>query len=556
MKRIVALFLCAVTLLLSACAGDDFDYVTSDMTDYYDLDLSELIGGTYDLDIPDEITEEDAWRELRRLQLYYAAHGGGASLDIYTGSPEFGDEAHIYFDIALSPDGESLVSNLFSPDGSRGVTIGLWEFPEEMVETYNPILDGKVLSEALLSTLPATRVKEGAVERGDVIVLDYDVLDKDNVRTESKTEVRIDTSTLYLYENHLPGAVLEALVGKTVGEEFSVSHTFTPKEGAEAVTETYRCIVTHKVEETFSTVAVDVPADAFDEEYSDVMRSLNGKTVYVRYVLARYVDYTVPVLGNKFYIETLGLVTDETDPDKVQEAAIAQIVYQKQQTRLLNVIYPRVTDVIFDKLFARTDRVKTFPETVLKAEYDALYEEVSEAYEEAKTAAADKGEKFKYDTLDAFSAWYYDYDPALFSSAKAFCEDEAKYQITLRLAIFTIAQLADVRYTSEEADSALATYLDYQMTYFTSRGVSLTEEELKLLHGKGDASEGTKKYAEYVKLTIKFYQTYQGVTIAEEDVIKEYGTKDQILFRAVFQAMQIEVMEYLYENNTWTDTTP
>lgn len=543
-------------LLLPACSRDEFDYITSDMTDYYDLDLSEITGGVYDLDVPDEITEEDAWRELRRLQLYYATNSGGAALDVASGSPVFGDEAYVFFDIALTPDGESVLSNLFSPDGAYGVTLGLWEFPDQKLEKFNYILDSKTFSDALLSATPAPRIKEGTVERGDVIVIDFDIWTDGNVIDRRVTEMRIDTSTLYLYEENLPKELLSALVGKEIGKDFTVPYTFTRKEGEAPVTYTYRCVVTHKVEEEFSTLAVDVPADAFDDEYSETLQSMNGKTVYLRYVLARYVDYSVPDLGPKFYVETLGLVTDKTDPHEIEEAAIAQIIYQMKQSQLVNEIYPRVTDVIFDKLFERDDRVKEFPAAVLQAEYDALYKEVKEAYEEAKTTAAENGEKFPYDSLDAYSSWYYDYDPALFASARAFCEDEARYQITLRLAIFTIADLAGIRYTPEESDQALATYLDYQMTYFTSRGVSLTEEELKMLHGKGEASDGTKKYAEYVKLTIKFYETYQGVTIPEEEVIEMYGTKEEVLFRAVFQAMQIEAMAYIYEHNTWTDTTP
>ena len=507
-KRVFTLLLAALLLLLPSCARDNFDYITSDITEYYDIDLSEITGGRYAVNFSDEITEEDAWRELRRLQLYYAKHDGGEDLDQYLSTPQFGDEAMIYYDIALTPDGEGLVSNLFSEDGAYSVLIGLWEFPDEKLDDYNLILDSRELSEALTTLVPVPRVTEGVVEAGDIIVIDYDKLTSSNVLKEGKTEVRIDMNSLSLYEGKYPQEILDALQGKTIGEEFSVPYNYTPEGETEPVSGKYQCIVTHKLlEGDFKCLAIEVPENTFDKDYSEQMQALNGKTAYLRYELVRYVDYTVPDLGPTFCLGVLGLKTEEQDPYEIEKAAIEQIVMQLTQTRLAKEIYPKVTDVIMDKLFEREDRVKKFPKTLYKEEYSALVREVTAAFEQQKSSAEKNGTTFPYEDIDAFSAAYFSYDPSLFSDMYDFCDDEAKYQLTLRLAIFGMAQVAGIRYSEEECDELFATFMEYQCQDFTKQtGTSLTEEELAQLHADSTASKGDQRFAEFVALVIKFYR--------------------------------------------------
>ena len=139
---------------------------------------------------------------------------------------------------------------------------------------------------------------------------------------------------------------------------------------------------------------------------------------------------------------------------------------------------------------------------------------------------------------------------------KAFCEDEAKYQIKLRLTIFAMAQAAGIRYTEEKADEIFAVYMEQQIKSFTDQGVSLTEEERRMIYGSATASNGSKIYQEFVRLAIKFYATYQSVNLTQEDIASQFGTEADLRFRAVFRVAQMEVMEYVYRNNTWQDTTP
>ena len=558
MKRIVALFLCFLLLWLPSCSCQkrEFDYLTSDiLSDYYTLDLSEFTGGSYAIDIPSPMTVEEAEKKLRRLQLVHASYDDPAkATDCYLKNPVYGDTAMIYYDVRLSEDGESIVSNLFSETGAMGITIGYWEFPE-FVSDYNVLFHGKEMSDALEQTYPATRTFDGTVAAGDIVVIDVDRLNSDGLLEKGYSEVRIDTSVVSLYESFLPEAFLSTLVGRELGKEFSYSHTYVPEGKTESVTETYNCIVTHKVTETYNYITVDVPADAFDSEYSEALQSLNGKTAYVYYNIARYIDYVVPALDRSFLVDQLGLPTDETEPSKLKEAAIKQLIFQNEKEQLYNEICSRVTDVILDKLLA-TERVIEYPANLLQAEYELLVNDVTEAYEKDKAQAASDGTEFKYSDINSYAANYYSYDPAQYASMKAFCEDEARYQIKLRLTIFAMAQAAGIRYSDKEADDTFATYMKYQSETYTDRGITLTEEERQMIYGSSAASEGSKAYNEFIRLAIKFYGTYQGVNLTQEDVISEFGTEETLRFRAIFRMAQLDVMEYVYRNNTWTDTTP
>lgn len=548
-KRLLALFLCLLLLFLSSCSqgGGGFNYLLSDLTQYFKLDLSEITGGSYAIDIPDPYTEEDARREIRKIQLKEATCDQSVTenTDMYLSKPVFGNEVMIYFDVK-DAEGQTIVSNLYTKTGAQNITIGEWEFPEMLGNNYNFIFHNKELSDALENTMPATRVAEGTVEAGDVVVVDFNRFNANGEVDESLYKVRIDTANLSDYEKFFPKVIADALVGKEFGKEYKVEDT--------DASVSYAFSIRHKMIETFDFLTVDIPEGTFDEGYSDRMQTLNGKTAYLSYTVAWYNNYVVPALDEHFYIDILGLKTTETDLQKIEQAAIRQLIYQKEQETLYNEICPQVSTVILDKLF-ETERVIKYPEKIVKAESNVLMKAVREAYDEAKATAEEEGTEFAYTTLDSYAADYYGYDPYLFATAEEFCMDEAKYQIKLRLAIFTMAQVAGIRYTLLEADSTFATYMEYQARTFTQQGVSLTEEEKALLVGAG-ALKGSARYAEYLQLAVKFYKTYQELDLTTSEVAAEFGTEHQLRFRAIFQMLQMDVMTYVYENNTWTDTTP
>lgn len=555
MKRFLALLILISLLLLSSCGNGGFSYVTSDLNDYYRLSLSEVTGGKYDVDIPPKVTEEDVWREFRYLQLRYSKNNGASDLDTYLGNPEFGDYVFFYYDISLSPNGEGLFSNLFTEDGADALTIGSWEFPADGEET-SPIFNSKAFSDALEKLTPAKRVMTGTVEKGDVIVVDFDHIGKDNVLKTRKTEVRIDTADLSLYEKLYPADFLNALIGKTIGEEGSVKVTVTPEGKTESETHTYNYIVTHKVEEEYTPIAIDVPADAFDEKDGESRVALNGKTIYVRCCIARYVNFLVPDLDAEFFIETLGLKTEETNIEKIKQEAVKKMLTQLEDERLVGTVYPIITDLIFERIFKDKTRVLSFPGGLVKKDYDTLVAKVTDSYESKKKEAADSGLAFAYKDLDEYSANYYGYKAELFDDVYDFCMDEAEYQITRRLATFLIAQLADIRYDEKESDETFAIYVEYLMKEYKNYGVSLTEEELRAINNSDKMTEGEKRYAEYVAIIIKFYNEYYGFSLTEEDVYQTIGTKEELYFTALFTATELNIMKYLYNNNTWNDTTP
>lgn len=554
MKRLFALLLLCSILLLSACGDGGFSYITSDINDYYRLSLSEVTGGTYDVDLPPEITEEDVWREFRYLQLYYSVNNGSTDLDTYLGNPEFGDHVFFFYDIALSPDGEGLFSNLFSEDGAYGYTIGSWEFAADD-EDSSPIFANKTFSDALETMTPAPRVTSGTVEKGDVIVLDFDHLNEENVLENRQTEVRIDTSDLSLYESYFPADFLNSLIGKNIGEEFTVKTSVIPTGKTEAVTHTYTCIVTHKVEETYTTVAIDVPEDAFTEKDGEARMALNGKTVYVRCAIARYVDFLVPELDAEFFIDTLGLNTEETNIERIKAEAVEKKLAQLEEQRLVGEVYPIVADMIYTRIFEDESRLIAYPAGLVKKDYDTLVKRVTEAYNNSKKQASDSGLAFDYKNLSEYAADYYGYNPDLFKDVYDFCRDEAEYQVRKQLLSFLIVQLAGIRYNEKESDDIFAVYVNYIMGEYTSFGISLTEDERKAIHNS-DMTVGEKYYAEYIQVIIKFYEEYYGFTLTAEEVSATVGSKEELFQTALFTSTELNVMEYLYKNNTWNDTTP
>ena len=84
----------------------------------------------------------------------------------------------------------------------------------------------------------------------------------------------------------------------------------------------------------------------------------------------------------------------------------------------------------------------------------------------------------------------------------------------------------------------------------------LSESELASIKARAKGSEVERLYLEYINYVIKYYAVYQGVTITEEDVQETLGTMEEVLIEGLFSITEINVQQYLYENNTWKDKTP
>lgn len=554
MKRISALILSIALLLgISSCSKRELDYVTSDMTDWFDLLLSEFTGGTYDIDLPDEVTQEDVMRELRYLQLYYATHGGDTAKDTYLSCPAFTDVPFFYYDVAMTPDGEGVLSNLFSEEGPRSITIGLWEFPDAKVDKANPIFDNKTFSDALTQTLPSGRVFEGTVELGDVVVIDYSVVNEKNVTQGTATNVRIDTAALSLYEGLHPSEVYSDIIGKTVGESNTATRTFVPEGGSEEITYTYHYKVKYKAEEHFETVAVTLAENAFDDTYNEALRAMNGKTVYVRYIISRYINFDPPVLDSGFYIGTLGLKTEETDVQKIEQQAHEQIKNKLATTRLAQEVFPKIQKAVFDRLFERTDRVKELPEEQVTQVYNALIDEVTAAYNAEKNTPT-----FPYKDLDDYAAAYLNYDLAEYPTIEDVCRAEAEGEVTLRLLYFTIAQLAGIRYTPQKCEEYYISYLQYQISGYTKEiyGIFISDEEREEIYRSAGEDQTDRLYEELIHLLVKHYTIYEQITTTVEDLRAAMVSKEAFLFEGLLEITKMNVQEYLYENNTWNDIAP
>lgn len=556
MKRFLALILAlSLLLVLPSCGKREPDYISGDMTDWFDIALADFTGGTYDVDLPNEITDEDVYKELRWLQLYYALRGNTAAGDLYLSRPEFSDVVFFYYDVALTPDGEGVFSNIFSADGAEKVTVGLWEFPHGKVEKANALFDNKLFSDTLTQTQPAGRVTEGVVEAGDVVVLSYTTFNAENVLQESATNVRINThaDSFSHYENVHPKAILSDLIGKTLGEEYTVTQTVLPEGGGEEVTYTYRYKIAYKAEETFSTVEIPLAEDAFDDTYSEALQALNGKTVYVRFFISRFIDYDPPALDSTFYIETLGLTTKETDVEKIEKEAHAAIKAKLADARLTEQVYPIVRNAVFDRIFACTDRVKKLPKKQVERLYEKLVSDTQGSYEYAKTEL-----NFPYADINDYAAAKYNYSLEEYPTMEDVCRAEAEETVTLRLLNFAIAQLAELRYSPEKTEQYYEVYLQHQIDGYTKPeyGIALTDEERAEIHLMAGDEKTDQLYEEMLHLFVKHYAIYEQAEVTVDDVKEIVGSKEDFLLDGLLKITEVNVQKYLYENNKWNDITP
>ena len=556
MKRFLALILSLSFLLaLFSCGKREPDYISGDLTDWFDISLSDFFGGTYDVDLPNEITDEDVYKELRWLQLYHAIRGNSGAGDVYNKPAEFADVAFFYYDVALTPDGESVFSNLFSAGGAEKVTIGLWEFPQGKVEKANALFDNKLFADTLTQTMPAGRVTEGVVEAGDVVVLNYSAFNEQNVLLESPTYVRIDTdaNSFSHYENFYPKAILSDLIGKELGKEYTVTETFVPEGKTEEVTYTYRYKVSYKALETFRTVEISLAENAFDDTYNDVLQAMNGKTVYVRFAVSRIVDFDPPELDASFFIGTLGLSTQETDVEKIKAEAHEAIKNKLAEERLTQEVYPIIRNAVFDRIFERTDRVKKLPQTEVDRIYENLLSGIKASYEYDKTELG-----FPYADINDYAAAYYNYSLEEYPTAEAVCRAEAEGTVTLRLLNFAIAQLAGIRYSPEKCEEYYLVYLQYQINGYTKPeyGIALTDAEREEIHRLAGDDKTDQLYEEMVHLFIKHYEIYEQISLTVEEMRETIGSKEEFLLAGLLEITEINVQEYLYENNTWNDITP
>ncbi len=514
MKKTVSLILALLILascLLSGCSDKNFDYVTADLSRYVDLELSDFTGLTFELESEyPEINRELADREFRYLRLYSSTYAN-TNTDVYTYKPEWGDQAYIYYDLTATEGGASLGSNLYSADGRQTVSIGYYEFYEK--RTNHPLFDNETLSAALMNVKPVSRKTSGSVTEGDVLRVSYTAKLEDGTVYKTEARTRIDTLGIMdegsIYTARYGMDFVSSLFEHRIGEEYSFDTTITATDSAGSSTEkklTYTVKIDYVAEESFTTVAIPLPAGAFDETYSERFRALNGTTVYLNFFIDSFTDYDVPAFDINFLVAYFGITTTETNVDKIFDLAYEKMYKQIREERREQIKEEMMALLARDVL--TEDRIKKIPSNVYKEHISVITERVNAEYSAEQEKCFTEDRECPYKTVDEFAMAYLEYTAEEFGSLEAYAKQTARETVSDRLFIFRMAELA---------------------------GLRLTHEEIK---------EEYDKYLVHLKETFPTYTEYE--------IIQTMGGEEELYWYVNITIVYGSVCDYIYDNNSYT----
>lgn len=625
MKRTLSLILAflvlATALLTSGCAGRFTNFCDTDLSGYVTFSLSDFKGKTVKLKgVYPTITRESALHEFNYVRFVNADSLLGEGEDVYLSMPGWSDGVYIYYDLTSTPNGESKGSNLYAETNIQAAYIGAWEFMD-MLDRYddatdaqkNPVFTSKELSNALLETMPATRIypektDKQYVELGDYILLAYSV-SEENKNTVSYDGAYIDTANKEAFVAEFGEAFYSALtdgeckVGESCvvettkkdkkGNEVAVKYTFEVKSvlekiyasegdvlfisyvrsfddgsekntaayniridtaqrdlyverygedffssflsGEHLIGESYQVSTTLKgsddkdhdvtytvtmqyiVEEEYKTIAIDLSENAFDDTYSESLRALNGTRVYLTFYVHHYEDFVAPEFDADFLSTYFGFVSEEKDPEKLKEEAIEAMIdslTQEQEKKIKAEAFE-----IFWAQFYTESLVKKVPNDPYLEQYNYIVTTIEDAYRKDYNEAQASGEEFPYADINEYAANYTEppYSLEEFPTLKDYASTLARETVSERVAVFAMAQLASFRMSSialrQTYDEVLA---DYAESFKTVNGFEGTREEIITAVTQG-AMTTEEEFEWYVLWTIT------------------HG----------------ELVDYIYENNTW-----
>lgn len=466
MKRLLLLFLALVLVFcVSSCGEKKFDYLTQDMLAYVSMDKADFTDRTFSLTGEyEQITEAYALHKLDAKRLLNATYED-ENLDTYTGVPDWGDETYIYYHLSDKPEGDAIASNLRGD--MQPVYIGFWDFPEAWAKQTPTLYYQKELSDALRSIHPVGRIFDRPVAEGDVL----------RVRYEAKTEDGTVIATHGRMRSDANGSGLsfmktgDNLIGVMPGE--SRAFTVTEKVGAEEKTVIYTVSVAYIAEENFTTVAVKVPEDCFDENYAENLQALNGQMVYMQILLEHYTDMQIPSLRDEAFLKRYidGFAYDPESGLDIEQAAV--LAYQKQlETEQNWSIGEEMLNLLLAEWIGQ-NRVKKLPQS----EYQSYYEDVIKTEEEYFASERETAGTAEY-PYDSIHSYIREKTGGEYKTLEKYARAMAEEYISYRLFVFAASQIAGVRMNEEDAQNAYDSNLRYYMKYY-----DCTEDEFLIRVG-------------------------------------------------------------------------
>lgn len=494
--RITALAMATMMLFAAVGCSAEFDYKTSDLSEYVDIPASMYKGQTLTID---EIVEvDDAYvDEYVRVNLITA---NGKDIYLTDRKTAEGDVVALYYR-AFVKNEDGTVKELFS---NMTDTSPLSYDPADNELKFGSEFDAHLVG--LLDEYQMEQKTSGKVEDGDsVLYATYSysyLISKEGEAKKYKTvlketPVRLELDTV----DTLFGEGFAAqLKDQKIGDTLKIKTTFDANKDGTHDEVTFELKISHVSKEQALTFDVTYPDDYEKEE-------LKGKRVSFSVCVNGVRGTARELLDKKFVEETLEYTPDEEDKDKdIVEVFLADLKESLQEQRE-TALKSAVISALFEKLDEELT-FKSLPEEKVDELVTVMDDEARYAYQQynSQVGAA---------SLEAFIKVYYGLDSDV--DYKTYFRENAEANVKEWLIFYTIVRAEDIKVTDKEYEEQYSDYMA-QMLYNEMYNYYL-------------------QYGEYVNITEKQYVTQYGKEYVESSI------RTSIL--------QSKLRDFIYEQNTY-----
>lgn len=500
--RMTALIMAVLMLLATVGCGADFDYETSDLSEYVDIPASAYKGQKLTIDKIVEL-DDDYLDEYVRVNLITA---NGKDVYLTDRETKEGDVVALYYR-AFVKNADGSVKELFS---NMTDTSPLAYDPAENDLKFGAEFDAKLIG--LSDKNKMEQKTTGKVEEGDrVLYASYSysyLISKEGEAKKYKTvmqetPVRLELDTV---DARFGEGFAAQLMGKEIGKQLkSFTATFDANGDGASDEVTFDLKISHVSKENAITFDITYPADYEKEE-------LKGKTVSFVVCVNGILGTARELLDKKFIEETLQYKPDEEDKDKdIVEVFLTDLKESLAEQRE-SALKASVYGALFEKL-QKELTFKSLPEDQVEMLVQAMEDEARAAYQQYNSQVGAS-------SLKAFIHAYYDLETDV--DYKEYFRETSETNVKQALIYYTIVRQENIKVTDKEYEEQYDGYMA-QMLY----------------------NEMYNYYA----------QTGQYVNITEKDFVRQYG-KDYVEASIRQAILQSKLQDFIYEQNTYEMKEP
>ncbi len=479
--------------LFTACS-QEFDYMTSDLSEYIALKRDQYTGQTVEIEMPPKIDDAYVDGYIRDEVL----SDKGISIYMTDRNTATGDLLGLFYRVTAEVDGKDseLLSNILEEDaeayrlGSNDLKFGA-EFDRALTD-----LD-------MTNTL--VKKTEGKVKPNQVLYATYSysypvyVEEKKEWKTVAQTATtRLDLAELA--ENGRFGEdFVNNLTDKDIGKKHSIDTKFDANGDGVAEDVIFSITVKLAVEEKPVTFTVTYPDD-------HELKALAGKTVRFFVCVNGRLGSAKELLTEEIVKETIKYTPKDEDKNSDTVDAYIRDVKELLTDSRQEKIQSDAVDALWEQL-RESVNIIALPEDKVTAYYDAMYEQTKSAFSTYNTQVG-------AGSLDEFIEIYYG------------VEEGTKHQ----------------DYFRECAENDVRDKLIYY-TVLRNEGITVTDREIE--ETRPDVM--TQLIYSY---TVQYYQAYgTWQSFTEKDMVDRFG--EEYILNSVRETLLSQKMEtFLYENLT------